>query len=50
MDLQITKAAAWIQNQKEKYPFAEISIKMVMHDGKIKRIEKTVVEKEQVEV
>ena len=47
MDLQIKKAAEWLQEQINRYPFGEIGIRLIVHDGQIRRIEKTIIEKEQ---
>jgi hypothetical protein len=45
MELQILKAATWAQEQAKKYPFAEIIVRVIVHDGEIRRIERTLTEK-----
>jgi excisionase family DNA binding protein len=36
---------AWLTEKLRQYSYAEIGVRLIIHDGKIKRIEKTVVEK-----
>lgn len=45
MDLQIAKAAAWLQDQVSKNAYSEIGVLLIVHDGTIKRIERTITEK-----
>ena len=41
----IAKAAAWMAQQVERVAFGEIAVKLIVHDGKVSRIERTVTEK-----
>lgn len=45
MDLQITKAAVWVEEQVSRYPFSEIGVRLIVHNGEIKRIERSITEK-----
>ncbi len=37
----------WMNNQAEQKPYSEIGVKFIVHGGKVVRIEKTIIEKEQ---
>lgn len=41
----ITDASAWLAEQVRRHQFAEITIKIVVHDGEVRQIERTVTEK-----
>jgi len=41
----INDIAQWLAEKSAMYQFAEIGVKFILHEGKIRRIEKTVVEK-----
>ncbi len=38
-------AAAWLTEQVERVAFGEVAVKLIVHDGKIARVERTVTEK-----
>jgi hypothetical protein len=44
---QIESASRWLSEQAKKYSYAEISIKLIIHNNQIKRIERSLVEKVQ---
>lgn len=35
----------WVQNQINRNPYSEISLRFCVHDGKVKRVERTLLEK-----
>ena len=39
----------WLKSQAKENPFSELSVKLIYHDGQIKRIEQGVVKKVQPE-
>ncbi len=41
----ITEVTTWLRDKSTLFPFSEIDIRLIVHEGKIKRIERTVVEK-----
>ena len=41
--------AAWMKQQAESVEFGEVAVKIVVHDGAVKFIEKTVSEKQKCE-
>jgi excisionase family DNA binding protein len=43
----ISESAAWLGEKSTLYPYAEINIRVIVHDGQIRRIERTVTEKMQ---
>jgi hypothetical protein len=43
----VREISNWLQAEIDRRPFGEIGIKIVTHAGRIKRIEKTLIEKEQ---
>lgn len=42
---EIQQAAEWIQAEIDRDPFAEVGVRLVTHDGKVTRIEKSIVSK-----
>jgi hypothetical protein len=44
---KITPALKWLREQAEKEKYGEVSLKLIIHEGIVKRVEKCVVEKEQ---
>ena len=44
---KIIKALEWIGETMEGLPFGEVSVSFTVHDGTIKKIQKTVTEKSQ---
>lgn len=48
MDINIEQAIIWLKEQANKERFADVGIKLVIHNGEVKRIEKTIIEKSQV--
>ncbi len=38
---------AWLNEKSRQYSYAEIGVRLIIHEGKIKRIEKTIIEKVQ---
>ena len=48
MDIkQIDAAIDWLKENTSRTPFGEINLTFITHNGKVKRIEKTIVVKEQ---
>jgi hypothetical protein len=43
----VDKAAAWLESQVRDLRFGEVTVKLVLHEGRVSRIEKTITEKEQ---
>lgn len=43
--LEIDAAAAWLRDQLARVAFGEVGVKLIVHDGKVSRIERTIVEK-----
>jgi excisionase family DNA binding protein len=41
----ITEILTWLREKSTHFPYSEIDIRLIIHEGKIKRIERTVVEK-----
>lgn len=41
----ITEITTWLRDKSTLFPFSEIDIRLIIHEGKIKRIERAVVEK-----
>lgn len=41
------EAAAWLAAQAGALPFGEVAVRLILHAGRISRIEKTITEKEQ---
>jgi len=42
---QVNESIAWLNEKARLHPYAELNIRMIIHEGKIKRIERTVMEK-----
>ncbi len=42
---QIKDTATWLSEQSKRFNYADISVRVVIHDGKIKQVYKTVTEK-----
>jgi len=47
MESVIKQASSWIEEQITHLLFGEINIRFIIHEGKIKRIERTITEKVQ---
>lgn len=45
MNPQIKSMAEWIEDQADRLDYGEVSLCIIIHDGNIKRIERTVTEK-----
>jgi len=45
MTSAIDTASTWIAEQVRRHQFAEVVIRVIIHDGEIKQIERTVTEK-----
>ena len=43
--ISINDTVSWLTEKSILFPYAEINIKVIIHEGKIKRIERTVTEK-----
>jgi len=43
--LEITKAVSWILVQAEQTPYGEVAVKLIIHAGKLSRVERTVTAK-----
>lgn len=43
---QVQKAVEWLVKEIESQQFADVGIKLTLHDSKIVRVEKTISEKE----
>jgi len=39
----------WLQSESQKHPYSEITLRLIVHDGRMRRIEKTVTEKIQLD-
>jgi hypothetical protein len=46
MNLEIQKLFNWLEAQARENPFCEAGVKVVFHDGLVKRTEKLLIEKE----
>jgi hypothetical protein len=44
---EIARATLWLQEQAERTPFGQVSITLVLHDGRVARLEKSLILKEQ---
>jgi len=44
---EVQKAAEFLECEIRRNPYSEVAIRLVVHDGSVKRTERTVVEKEQ---
>jgi excisionase family DNA binding protein len=44
----INDIAAWLHEKSTLYPYAEINVRVIVHDGRVQRFERTVMEKIQV--
>lgn len=49
MDAQIKSAASYLADQAGRLIYGEVSIKLIIHNGKISRLERQVVEKIQTD-
>ncbi len=45
----IERAVAWLHEQVDAVDFGEVGICLIIHDRQIRRIEKTIIEKEKSE-
>jgi len=46
-DAVIAAATTWLRDQVERLPFGEIELRLILHAGRVARVEKTTTEKEQ---
>jgi hypothetical protein len=46
LDRAISAGAAWMKAEAARLPFGEVSIRLVLHAGRVSRLEKATVEKE----
>ena len=44
---KIKNLTAWLMHQTKETPFGEVGLLLTIHAGKIKRVSKTIMEKEQ---
>jgi hypothetical protein len=49
VNLQLTKAAAWLNEKAASVKYGELSVKVIIHEGVVKRVERTQTEKFQEE-
>ena len=42
---EIDNAAAWLNEQVRKHQFAELNIRVIIHDGEVRQVERGVIEK-----
>lgn len=47
MNAAVGNAVAWLEAQVRGLRFGEATIKLVIHEGRVSRVEKTISEKEQ---
>jgi hypothetical protein len=47
LELEVATAAKWLREKAEAVPFGEVAIKLVLHAGKVSRIEQSVTTKTQ---
>lgn len=42
---EVAEAAAWIQRQINENPFAEVAVNLSIHDGNVRRVDRTLTTK-----
>ena len=48
-DSLFKQSVSWLESQIDSMSFGEVSIRIIIHEGSIKRIEKGTIEKTQIE-